>query len=80
MNMVMPTDEFLSALRELCDKHGALLIFDEVMTGFALPAGGAQALFGVQPDINLSGQSYRRRFECCGLRRARQMSCASWRR
>ena len=56
MNMVMPTDEFLSALRELCDKHGALLIFDEVMTGFRVAAGGAQALFGVQPDITCLGK------------------------
>src|SRR5690349_8968231 len=47
MNFVRPHDEFIRALRDLCTKHGALLIFDEVMTGFRVAAGGAQSLFGV---------------------------------
>ncbi len=56
MNMVMPADGFLQSLRELCDKHGALLIFDEVMTGFRVAAGGAQQHFGIKPDITCLGK------------------------
>lgn len=46
-----PDDGFLEGVRELCDAHGALLIFDEVVTGFRLALGGAQELFGVTPDM-----------------------------
>lgn len=56
MNFVRPRDEFIRALRDLCTKHGALLIFDEVMTGFRVAAGGAQSLFGVRPDLTTLGK------------------------
>lgn len=48
---IMPDDGFLEGLRDLCDEHGVLLIFDEVKTGFRIARGGAQELFGVTPDI-----------------------------
>jgi glutamate-1-semialdehyde 2,1-aminomutase len=51
MNLVVPNDGFLSGLRRECDRVGALLIFDEVITGFRLAFGGAQEYFGVTPDI-----------------------------
>src|SRR5690606_1784357 len=50
MGVVVPTPEFLQACRDLCTRHGALLIFDEVMTGFRVAFGGAQELFGIRPD------------------------------
>lgn len=56
MNLVVPTMEFLSSLRALCTKHGALLIFDEVMTGFRVHLGGAQALYNIQPDMTTLGK------------------------
>jgi glutamate-1-semialdehyde 2,1-aminomutase len=56
MGCVPPRDGFLEALRGLCDEHGTLLIFDEVMTGFRLAAGGAQALYGVIPDLTTMGK------------------------
>lgn len=56
MNMVLPREGFLPLLRELCDAHGALLIFDEVMTGFRVALGGAQALYGVRPDLTTLGK------------------------
>src|ERR1700712_2398291 len=51
MNLVKPTREFLSAMRELCTRYGALLIFDEVMTGFRVGLKGAQGLFDITPDL-----------------------------
>lgn len=51
-----PEPGFLEGLRELCHQHGALLIFDEVMTGFRLSSGGAQQRFGVQPDLTTVGK------------------------
>ena len=51
MNLVVPKNGFLSGLRQECDRVGALLIFDEVITGFRLALGGAQEFFGVTPDI-----------------------------
>jgi glutamate-1-semialdehyde 2,1-aminomutase len=51
MGVVPPRLGFLEALRALCDRHGALLVFDEVMTGFRVAAGGAQELYGVKPDL-----------------------------
>src|SRR5262249_41496520 len=51
MGVVAPSPGFLHALRELTKNHGALLIFDEVMTGFRVAFGGAQALFGIAPDL-----------------------------
>lgn len=56
MNLVVPRTEFLESLRRLCTRHGALLIFDEVMTGFRVALGGAQALFGIQPDLTTLGK------------------------
>jgi glutamate-1-semialdehyde 2,1-aminomutase len=56
MNCILPRDGFLAGLRELCTRHGALLIFDEVMTGFRVALGGAQALYGVTPDLTTFGK------------------------
>jgi glutamate-1-semialdehyde 2,1-aminomutase len=56
MNCVPPADGFLPALRALCDRYGALLIFDEVMTGFRVHPGGATARFGVTPDLVTLGK------------------------
>jgi glutamate-1-semialdehyde 2,1-aminomutase len=56
MGTVIPTREFLTALRNETQRHGALLIFDEVMTGFRVGYGGAQALFGMQPDLTTLGK------------------------
>ncbi len=56
MNLVLPAPGFLEALREECTKHGALLIFDEVMTGFRVALGGAQARYGVRPDLTTLGK------------------------
>jgi glutamate-1-semialdehyde 2,1-aminomutase len=51
MGLVLPAPGFLAGLRALCDEHGALLVFDEVITGFRVALGGAQARFGVIPDL-----------------------------
>jgi glutamate-1-semialdehyde 2,1-aminomutase len=56
MNCVPPVAGFLETLRTECDKSGALLIFDEVMTGFRVALGGAQALYGVRPDLTTLGK------------------------
>ena len=56
MGTVVPTSEFLSTLQEQCRKSGALLIFDEVMTGFRVALGGAQERFGVTPDLCTLGK------------------------
>lgn len=56
MGLVLPTQEFLQGLRDLCTKEGIVLIFDEVMTGFRLAPGGAQQLFGVTPDMTTLGK------------------------
>jgi glutamate-1-semialdehyde 2,1-aminomutase len=56
MGLVPPADGFLEMLREVTQRHGALLIFDEVMTGFRVAHGGAQALFGIAPDITCFGK------------------------
>lgn len=56
MGLVKPSPEFLAELRRLTDHHGALLIFDEVMTGFRLAYGGAQELFGQKPDLTVFGK------------------------
>ncbi|MBI2344190.1 MAG: glutamate-1-semialdehyde 2,1-aminomutase [Deltaproteobacteria bacterium] len=56
MNLVMPAEGFLAGLRALCDRHGALLIFDEVMTGFRVAFGGAQRRFDVTPDLTCLGK------------------------
>lgn len=56
MNCVPPAPGFLQGLREQCDKHGVVLIFDEVMTGFRVALGGAQAHYGVVPDLSTFGK------------------------
>ena len=56
MGVVLPTDGYLQTLRNLCDQNDALLIFDEVITGFRLAPGGAQKLFGVKADITCLGK------------------------
>ena len=56
MNCVPPAPCFLAGLRALCDQHGVVLIFDEVMTGFRVALGGAQAHFGVTPDLSTFGK------------------------
>ena len=56
MNLVKPTPAFIAALRDLTTQHGALLIFDEVMTGFRVGPRGAQGLFGITPDITTLGK------------------------
>ncbi|CAB1110023.1 unnamed protein product [Ectocarpus sp. CCAP 1310/34] len=53
---IKPTPEFLKGCRELCTKYGALLVFDEVMTGFRIAYGGAQDYFGVTPDVTTMGK------------------------
>ncbi len=56
MNCVPPAPGFLEGLRRLCDAHGVVLIFDEVMTGFRVSLGGAQAYYGVTPDLSTFGK------------------------
>ena len=56
MNCIPPVPGFLEALREECTRHGAVLIFDEVMTGFRVARGGAQQLYGIRPDITTLGK------------------------
>jgi glutamate-1-semialdehyde 2,1-aminomutase len=56
MGVVLPREEFLKGLRELASRSGALLIFDEVITGFRLDYGGAQGLFGLTPDLTTLGK------------------------
>jgi len=56
MGLVLPLPGFLQGLRAACDAHGALLIFDEVMTGFRVALGGAQGRFGVKPDLSTFGK------------------------
>jgi glutamate-1-semialdehyde 2,1-aminomutase len=56
MGVVLPRPAYLPLLRALCDEHGALLIFDEVITGFRVARGGAQQMFGVRPDLTCLGK------------------------
>jgi glutamate-1-semialdehyde 2,1-aminomutase len=56
MNCIPPKEGFLQGLRKLCDDYGGLLIFDEVMTGFRVALGGAQAYYGVKPDLTTLGK------------------------
>jgi glutamate-1-semialdehyde 2,1-aminomutase len=56
MNLIQPSKEFLSAVRGLTEKHGSVLIYDEVMTGFRVALGGAQSLQGVVPDLTCLGK------------------------
>ena len=56
MNLVPPRPGFLETLRRVCDDHGSVLIFDEVMTGFRVALGGAQARYGIRPDLTTLGK------------------------
>ncbi len=56
MNCIPPAPGFLETLREECTRHGAVLIFDEVMTGFRVALGGAQQLYGIEPDLTTLGK------------------------
>ncbi len=56
MNLIRPSAEFVAALRELCTRHGTVLIYDEVMTGFRVALGGAQAHYGITPDLTTFGK------------------------
>ena len=56
MNCIPPAPGFLAGLRQLCDRYGCVLIFDEVMTGFRVARGGAQALYNVKPDLTTLGK------------------------
>jgi len=56
MNLIKPSKEFLSAIRNLTSKHGSVLIYDEVMTGFRVALGGAQSLQGITPDLTCLGK------------------------
>jgi glutamate-1-semialdehyde 2,1-aminomutase len=56
MGVVAPAPGYLAGLRELCDRHGALLLFDEVMSGFRVAWGGAQALYNITPDLTCLGK------------------------
>lgn len=56
MNCIPPADGFLQTLRDLCDQSGAVLIFDEVMTGFRVALGGVQGLYGIRPDLTTLGK------------------------
>lgn len=56
MNLILPSPEFLHALRARCTQHGTVLIFDEVMSGFRVHLGGAQALYAVSPDLTTLGK------------------------
>jgi glutamate-1-semialdehyde 2,1-aminomutase len=56
MGLVLPAEDFLAGLRAVCDRQGALLIFDEVITGFRVHPGGAQARFGVKADLATYGK------------------------
>ncbi|MDB5822751.1 MAG: hemL [Herminiimonas sp.] len=56
MNLLRATPEFLQTMRRLCTQHGAILIFDEVMSGFRVALGGAQSLYGIVPDLTILGK------------------------
>jgi glutamate-1-semialdehyde 2,1-aminomutase len=67
MGVVAPEPGFLEALREICTDHGALLFFDEVVTGFRLAFGGAQSHFGVMPDLTALGKVMGGGFPCAAF-------------
>ncbi|MGH2672209.1 MAG: glutamate-1-semialdehyde 2,1-aminomutase [Actinomycetota bacterium] len=67
MGVVPPGDGYLEGLRLLCDEHGALLIFDEVITGFRIARGGAQERYGVMPDLTVLGKVMGGGFPCAAF-------------
>ncbi|VAW41800.1 Glutamate-1-semialdehyde 2,1-aminomutase [hydrothermal vent metagenome] len=56
MNMILPVAGYLQGMRDLCDKYGSVLIFDEVMTGFRVALGGAQQIYAITPDLSTFGK------------------------
>jgi glutamate-1-semialdehyde 2,1-aminomutase len=73
MGVVPPAAGFLEGLRELCDEHGALLFFDEVITGFRVAYSGAQSLFGVTPDLTALGKVMGGGFPCAAFGGRREL-------
>lgn len=73
MGVVPPAAGFLEGLRELCDHYGALLFFDEVITGFRVAYGGAQSLFGVTPDLTALGKIMGGGFPCAAFGGRREL-------
>ena len=69
MGVVPPAEGFLPFLREITEKNGALLIFDEVITGFRLSLGGAQEYYNIRPDLSTFGKIIGGGMPPCGLRR-----------
>ncbi len=67
MGVVPAVDGFLDGLRELCDRHGGLLLFDEVITGFRVAYGGVQSLVGVKPDLTVLGKIMGGGFPCAAF-------------
>jgi glutamate-1-semialdehyde 2,1-aminomutase len=67
MGVVPPADGFLAGVRELCAANGALLIFDEVITGFRIAYGGAQSVFGMTPDLSVFGKVMGGGFPCAAF-------------
>ncbi|HEX6843962.1 MAG TPA: glutamate-1-semialdehyde 2,1-aminomutase [Actinomycetota bacterium] len=67
MGVVPPQPGFLQGLRDLCTRHGALLLFDEVITGFRLSYGGAQTVYGVTPDLTVLGKVMGGGFPCAAF-------------
>ena len=75
MNVAWPEPDFLPGLRKLCDAHGALLIFDETITGFRYHLGGAQTLFGVTPDLAAFGKGMANGFPISAVVGKREYMC-----
>ena len=73
MGVVPPAPGFLGGLRSLCDENRALLVFDEVITGFRIGAGGAQALFGIRPDLTCLGKVMGGGFPCAAVGGSREV-------
>jgi glutamate-1-semialdehyde 2,1-aminomutase len=73
MGVVPPDDGYLQGLRRLCDRHGAVLIFDEVITGFRIARGGAQERFGVTPDLTVLGKVLGGGFPCAAFGGRREL-------
>ena len=67
MGVVAPEPGFLEGLREICDEHGSLLLFDEVITGFRIAYGGAQTYYGVMPDLTALGKVMGGGFPCAAF-------------
>ncbi len=67
MGVVPPAEGFLQGLRALCDEHGALLLFDEVITGFRIAYGGAQSFYGITPDLTALGKVMGGGFPCAAF-------------